>query len=148
MPEEVTLVLGHTHKPFFCTHPFKGYPQSPRVYNTGAWSVDGMDPRPLHGANLVLIDEDLNDAAVRFYNESERPEDYRVRVESAEPRACESLSGGSSPAEGSGAPPESPNDQPAARGGASNPLRQHLLDVVDPDQDPWKKFSRRGPRRT
>jgi len=142
MPEEVTLVLGHTHKPFFCTQPFKGYPQSPRVYNTGAWSVDGMEPRRLHGASLVLIDEDLNDAAVRFYNEGDRPENYRVRVESAEPRACESLSSDSSAAGGSGAPPESPNDQPAARGGASNPLRQHLLDVVDPDQDPWKSFSR------
>ena len=142
IPEEVTLVLGHTHKPFFCTHPFKGYPQSPRVYNTGAWSVDGLEARPLHGANIVLVDEDLNDAAVRFYNESGRPEDYRVRVESAEPGACESLSGGSSPAESSGTPPESPSDPPAAREGASNPLRQRLLESANPDQDPWKKFSR------
>lgn len=117
MPEEVTLVLGHTHKPFFCTHPFKGYPQSPRVYNTGAWSVDGMDPRPLHGANLVLIDEDLNDAAVRFYNESESPEDFQVRLEPVEPAGA------------------------ASAGGASNPLHQHLLEIVDPDQDPWKSFS-------
>jgi len=141
MPEEVTLVLGHTHKPFFCTHPFKGYPRSPRVYNTGAWSVDGTDPRPLHGANIVLIDKYLNDAAVRFYNEGDRPEDYRVRVESAEPGACASLSLGSGPAGESGAPPESPNDRPPAHGGASNPLRQDLLEIVDPDQDPWKNFS-------
>ena len=118
MPNDVTLVLGHTHKPFFRTQPFNGYPQSARVYNTGAWSVDGMEPRPLHGANLVLIDEDLNDAAVRFYNEAGRPEDYRARVEPAEP--------------GAGAAP----------GGASNPLHQHLLEIVDPDQDPWKSFSR------
>ena len=141
MPEETTLVLGHTHKPFFCTHPYGGYPQSPRVYNAGAWSVDGMDPRPLHGANLVLVDEDLNDAAVRFYNEGGRPGDYRVWVESAEPGACESLSRTPNPAGGSGAPPEVPNDQPVEGGGTSNPLRQHLLDVVDPDEDPWKRFS-------
>ena len=111
MPYYVTLVLGHTHKPFTRLQAFKGYPQATRVYNAGAWSVDGMEPRPLHGANLVLIDEDLHDAALRLYNEGKSPEAYQVKIEPLEP------------------------------GAASNPLHENLLKMVNPDQDPWKSFS-------
>jgi len=49
MPREVTLVFGHTHKPFQEDMNFKAYPEWVNVYNTGGWVVETVDPEPLHG---------------------------------------------------------------------------------------------------
>jgi hypothetical protein len=42
--------------------------------------VDTVQPEPLHGGAVVLVDEDLNAASVRFYNESGNLHDYKVTV--------------------------------------------------------------------
>ena len=69
MPEEVTLVFGHTHKPFQKDmKDFTGYPRWVNVYNTGGWVVETVFPEPVHGAAVVLVDEELNATSLRMYN--------------------------------------------------------------------------------
>jgi hypothetical protein len=80
MPDKVTFVFGHIHKPFEEDMNFHGYPEWTEVYNSGGWVVDTVEPQPLHGGAVVLVDENLNAASVRFYNEFHNPEDYRVTV--------------------------------------------------------------------
>jgi len=80
MPAKITFVFGHTHKPFEEDMNFAGYPEWTDVYNSGGWVVDTVQPQPLHGGSVILVDENLNAASVRFYNESENPQDYTVTV--------------------------------------------------------------------
>jgi len=80
MPAKITFVFGHTHKPFEEDMNFAGYPEWTDVYNSGGWVVDTVQPEPLHGGAVVLVDEDLNAASVRFYNESGNLQDYQVTV--------------------------------------------------------------------
>jgi hypothetical protein len=42
------------------------------VYNTGGWVVDTINPQPLHGGAIVVIDDQLNCASLRMYNEPKR----------------------------------------------------------------------------
>ena len=112
MPSDVTFVFGHTHKPFSTDYNFDGYPQWVDTYNTGGWVVDTVDPAPLHGAAVVLLDENLNGASVRLYNEGEEADSYRVRVEQAR-----------------------------HPGEPDNPLYEKLAEHVDADDDPWAAFS-------
>lgn len=76
----VTFVLGHTHKPFQEDMIFNEYPQWVNVYNTGGWVVDSVEPQPLHGGAIVLLDENLNAISLRMYNENIDPELYTVTV--------------------------------------------------------------------
>jgi UDP-2,3-diacylglucosamine pyrophosphatase LpxH len=75
-PSALTVVFGHTHKPFERVMDFASWPGA-RVLNTGGWVVDTVEPRPKQGAVAVLIDEDLNAVSLRFYQEGQ----YAVRVE-------------------------------------------------------------------
>jgi hypothetical protein len=77
MPERVTYVFGHTHKPFQQAMEFEGYSEGVRVLNTGGWVVDTVERDPLHGGAVVVIDEDLNAVNLRIFNEGR----YRARVE-------------------------------------------------------------------
>jgi len=70
VPAEVTFIFGHTHKPFEEVFPFAGYRSGVKIFNNGGWVVDSMDPAPLKGAAIILVDEDLNTASVRMYNEA------------------------------------------------------------------------------
>ena len=66
----VIFTFGHTHKPLAMDMTdFDGYPTWVDVYNTGGWVVDEVEPQPVHGASAVLLDEELNAAAVRLYQE-------------------------------------------------------------------------------
>jgi hypothetical protein len=40
IPENLALVIGHTHKPFEEERPFVGYPRDVDVFNTGGWVVE------------------------------------------------------------------------------------------------------------
>lgn len=111
-PGEVTLVFGHTHKPFQEDVNFKGYPGWVNVYNTGGWVVETVDPMPLHGGAMVLVDDGMNVVSVRMYNESADPGGWGVRVEEATDGAAE-----------------------------PNPLCRYVRGLVDPSRDPWKTFS-------
>jgi hypothetical protein len=71
IPADVTFIFGHTHKPFEELLPYAGYGSGVKVFNNGGWVVDSMVPSPLKGGAVILVDEDLNTASVRIYNEAE-----------------------------------------------------------------------------
>ncbi len=112
IPAQITLLFGHTHKPFEEEMRFAGYPAPISVYNSGGWVVDQLQPTPIFGAAAILIDEQLQTASLRLYNQAETPEDYLVRVEEA-----------------------------SSKLGSTNTLLQHVKALVDPTSDPWKAFS-------
>ena len=70
VPDEVTFIFGHTHKPFEQIRPYAGYANGVKVYNDGGWVADSLVPAPLQGGAVILVDEDLNTASVRLYNEA------------------------------------------------------------------------------
>lgn len=77
VPDEVTFVFGHTHKPYQKAMSLDGYSSEVPVYNTGGWVVeDPKTPSSLHGASVVFIDEELNHAAINLYRET----DYNLEV--------------------------------------------------------------------
>lgn len=75
-----TLVFGHTHKPFEATRNAQGFAMPLSVVNTGGWVVDTIDTNPLQGAAAVLVDEDLQVASLRLYDQQSDASEYRVRV--------------------------------------------------------------------
>jgi hypothetical protein len=80
IPNDITFVFGHTHKPYQDDDDFDGYPGWVDVYNTGGWVVESVQRQPIMGASVVLFDESLQSTSIRLYNESEAASDYRVRV--------------------------------------------------------------------
>lgn len=109
---DVTLVFGHTHKPFQEDMNFGKYPGWVNVYNTGGWIVESVNPEPLHGGSVVLLDKELNVASLSMYKESADPGNYEVKVEEA-----------------------------THAGQQSNRFYQQLFQQVKPGIDPWKQFS-------
>ena len=79
-PRDVTFVFGHTHKPFVERRDATTVASSIDVVNTGGWVVDTPQRNPLKGASLVLIDEQLNVAAMRCYTESDDPSSYQLHI--------------------------------------------------------------------
>jgi hypothetical protein len=108
----VTFVFGHTHKPFQEDMNFRGYPQWVNVYNTGGWVVETVQPAPLYGGAVVLIDENLDAASLRLFNESDDPRSHVVQVQEA-----------------------------IHPGEDNNPFRKRIAGLVDPSVDAWKSFS-------
>lgn len=80
-PRETTFVFGHTHKPFSDTRTVAPFSAPVGVVNTGGWVVDSPEINPLKGAALIVVDENLDVAAVRCYSEGPDPSSYRVRIE-------------------------------------------------------------------
>ncbi len=78
VPDDVTFVLGHTHKPFEDKRTFEGYKNEVNVYNSGGWVVESAEVQKLHGGSIVLVDEKCNAAAIRMYNETDGK--YKVSV--------------------------------------------------------------------
>ena len=79
VPESMTFVFGHTHKPVEKVMPLDGYSQPVRVLNTGGWVVDTLQQAPSLGASVVLVDEDLRAASLRIYNQGS----YAVSIREA-----------------------------------------------------------------
>ena len=112
-PREVTFVFGHTHKSFEEVRIFEAYlGDGVPVYNTGGWVVDTVDPSPLHGGAVVLLNENLDVASLRLYNEAEDPRDYHVEVHEEPPP-----------------------------GKANSDFFLRLQGLVQPTQPPWSRFS-------
>jgi hypothetical protein len=112
IPPEVTFVFGHTHKPFQKDMHFYGYPDWTSVYNSGGWVVDTVNRLPVHGGAVILIDENLNVASLRMYNEVLRDCGYPVHVEAA-----------------------------SHDGVPATVFCQRLQSLIDPLKEPWKTFS-------
>jgi UDP-2,3-diacylglucosamine pyrophosphatase LpxH len=77
---ETTLVFGHTHKPFETSRSAKGFGAPVSLANTGGWVVDTTETNPLQGAAAVIVDEDLQVASLRLYDQTPNASDYKVRV--------------------------------------------------------------------
>jgi hypothetical protein len=75
-----TLVFGHTHKPFENTVQAKGFDSPVKLANTGGWVVDTTQTNPLQGAAAVIVDENLDVASLRLYNQADNESDYQVRI--------------------------------------------------------------------
>jgi hypothetical protein len=60
IPDEVTFVFGHTHKPFSGSIEVPGYPGPVQLVNDGGWVVDAVEAKPLAGASVVLVTDDLD----------------------------------------------------------------------------------------
>jgi UDP-2,3-diacylglucosamine pyrophosphatase LpxH len=69
LPENVSFIFGHTHKPFQDIKHFENYDAPVKVYNSGGWVVDTMHPQPLHGGSVVLVDEHFDTIALQMYKE-------------------------------------------------------------------------------
>jgi hypothetical protein len=70
IPEEVSFVYGHTHKPFVDRWSVAGFPAAVRIFNTGGWVVDTATPAPVQAGVVVLVNDDLDAASVQFYRQS------------------------------------------------------------------------------
>lgn len=108
----VTFVFGHTHKPFQEEMNFKRYPEWVHVYNSGGWVVDTVEPEPLHGGSVILVDEGLNTVSLSMYNEAADLEKYSVKVMEAK-----------------------------QAGEADNSFYHRIQGLINPAEDPWKAFS-------
>lgn len=85
LPEHLKFVFGHTHKPFSATRHVRELSHPVRVFNTGGWVVDTLEVEPLHGAAMILLDENLEVASVRVYNQASDPGSYRVSLDRGVP---------------------------------------------------------------
>lgn len=112
MPQDVTFLFGHTHKPFQQDMTFTGYPQWVKVYNSGGWVVDTVQVSPNHGAAILLIDETLQVTSLRMYNQAADAGEYAVRVE-----------------------------ETAHAGSTSSPFHTRIRAIVQPCSEPWRTFS-------
>lgn len=89
LSDDLTVIFGHTHKPFEAVWDFAGFADRVKVYNTGGWAIDpATHIQPLHGGAAVLMSENLDAASVRFFTEHERDSDYRVEVAHAGERSA------------------------------------------------------------
>ena len=70
VPPKVTFLFGHTHKPFERTLDFSGYAGPVDVFNSGGWVADTLGPEPLHGGAILVVDDGLEVASVRLYQET------------------------------------------------------------------------------
>jgi hypothetical protein len=84
LPPELTFIFGHTHKPFESLRRIDGVAQEIQVLNSGGWVVDTLQPDPIHGAAIILIDDELNAASIRMYNESDAAQEGAVTIAAAE----------------------------------------------------------------
>jgi hypothetical protein len=70
VPEEVTFVYGHTHKPFTDQWSVPGFPAPVYIANTGGWVVDTATPAPVQAGVAVLVNDDLDAVSLQFYRQS------------------------------------------------------------------------------
>jgi hypothetical protein len=75
--------------------------------------VETVDPAPLHGGAVLLLNENLDCTSLRLYNEADAPGAYQVAVKEVLPP-----------------------------GRASSDFFLRLQGLVQADQIPWSQFSR------
>lgn len=68
LPENMTFVFGHTHKPFSARIAAEEFPKAVNVYNSGGWTLNGPRLDNAEGAAMILIDDQANTLAVRLFN--------------------------------------------------------------------------------
>ncbi len=83
---DLCFVFGHTHKPFSRLERVPAFSGWTKVYNTGGWVVDRLEPLPVYGASLILVDEALNVAALKLFTQGRWGPPEPVEVRSPEAR--------------------------------------------------------------
>lgn len=68
-PHDMTFILGHTHKPFEDLLAVEGYRSPVKVFNLGGWALDVPQMVATQGGAMVLIDDQLQVASVRLFND-------------------------------------------------------------------------------
>jgi hypothetical protein len=112
IPQDITFLFGHTHKPFQEEMTFAGYPAPIKVYNSGGWVVDKVLPSPIFGATVLLLDEALHTTSLHMYHQSSNDAEYAVTLgELLHP------------------------------GETHSAFYERLCALVNPTSDPWKSFS-------
>ncbi len=84
VPDRLSFVFGHTHKPF------ENALRDPdgreiELYNTGGWPIDSREPFTAMGASVLFINERLDLASLRVYNDGEVDGDVSLDVRHAAP---------------------------------------------------------------
>jgi UDP-2,3-diacylglucosamine pyrophosphatase LpxH len=70
VPEQLSFVYGHTHKPFVTRQALTGFPGAVDIVNTGGWVVDTSDPNLYQAGVAVLVNDDLDTASLQFYRQT------------------------------------------------------------------------------
>ena len=81
MPNELSFIFGHTHKPFQDELKVKGYDVPVGIYNTGGWVLDEPTLMPVQGCAAMLISDELEVASLRLFNDPTDGMMAPVRVE-------------------------------------------------------------------
>jgi len=111
LPADVSVITGHTHKPFSEWWDDDSWPGGGlRVFNCGGWVVDHVDPQPLMGAAVVLVSDDLDVVSLRVCQQDDDPSSHRIHVETAG---------------------QAPGDERFAG---------HIESLLRPDDEPWATF--------
>jgi hypothetical protein len=66
---DLSFVFGHTHKPFQDQLDIEGHVRPVAVYNTGGWVMDQPTMTPAQGAAAIFIDDELNVASLRLFDD-------------------------------------------------------------------------------
>ena len=66
---DLSFVFGHSHKPFEDELPVAGFERPVGVYNTGGWVMDQPTMTSTQGASAMFIDDALNIASLRLFND-------------------------------------------------------------------------------
>jgi UDP-2,3-diacylglucosamine pyrophosphatase LpxH len=83
-PKSAALIFGHTHKPFEKMFKVENMPWPEiETYNSGGWVIDSPQAQPIIGGAVILLDDDLNIASLRVYNETTHPNRIKPRIETA-----------------------------------------------------------------
>ncbi len=69
VPSDLTVVFGHTHKPFESIVSPKGVEREVKVFNTGGWTIDSQRPFEQIGAAILFMNDALDVASLRLYND-------------------------------------------------------------------------------
>jgi hypothetical protein len=69
LPENISFIFGHTHKPFQDIRRYENFPTPVKIYNSGGWVVDTMHQQPLHGGSVILVDEHFDTVVLQMYKE-------------------------------------------------------------------------------
>jgi Calcineurin-like phosphoesterase len=86
LPADVTMVVGHTHKPFSEWWDEPAWPaRGMRVFNTGGWVVDHAVPQPLQGGAVILVSDELDVVSLRIYQQVGAPSLQAITVETVRP---------------------------------------------------------------
>jgi hypothetical protein len=83
IPDDLTFVFGHTHKPFEGVLHGSAGDGPVKVYNTGGWPIDSIEPSDAMGASILFMNERLDVACLRVYNDGHESGDVTLDVRRA-----------------------------------------------------------------